>query len=603
MRGFKVSTHPNDKKYNFSDFKKIYAQLFQWIRPYRFRFGVALIAIVISSLLNSLAPFIMGKVTDGLLFLIHHPANPDALHHFLWILTVLATVYLSYAGFKFLASFLFVRVSQNTIFDIRQTIDAKIKKLPLRYFDTNAYGDTLSRITNDVDVLANTLQQSIELMISSVTSLFLIFSLMFWISPLLTLVGLVTVPFSLLLSLTVAKSIQKYFSAQQKTLGEMNGYVEENYTGHKIITAFSAMPQSIRKFERLNQELYESGWKSQFYSGIIMPINHAMSNLGYILVVLISAYLVIQGKMTIGMIQSFIQYLRQFSMPISSIAQVSTVLQATAAAAERIFDFLNEVEELPDNDSASVPTDDVLAIRFSHVKFGYQKDSLLMKDVNLTIRQGQKVAIVGPTGAGKTTLVNLLLRFYDISGGSITINEVDIREMKRANLRSLFGMVLQDTWLFKGSILENIRYGKPDATDDEVFQAAKIARADSFIRSLPDGYGFEISEDATNLAQGERQLITIARAILSDRPIMILDEATSSVDTRTEVLIQQAMRNLMHNRTAFIIAHRLSTIRDADTILYMEHGDIKEVGSHTELLAQNGYYAALYKSQFTEENE
>lgn len=602
MRAPKIPTLANDKKYKMTDFKSIYSRLFQRMKPYRFGFCLAIVSIIISSLSNSFAPFVMGKATDSLLFLIGNSSSPDAQRQFVIIIVWLTLVYLSHAAFKFLGSFLMVRISQKTIFDLRQSIDAKLKTLPLRFFDNNQYGDTLSRITNDVDVLSNSLQQSIELLVNSFTSFILIFIMMFWISPLLTVIGLITVPLTLVLSLGVAKSIQKYFSAQQKTLGEMNGYVEESYTGHKIITAFNAEDKSIQKFEKLNDELYDSGWKSQFYSSIIMPINHAMSNLGYIIVVMVSAYLVIKGKMTIGMIQSFIQYLRQFSIPISSIAQVSTILQATAAATERIFEFLDEPEEIPDSVTEIPLRQDNISIRFSHVQFGYSKDKILMKDVCLDVQNGQKIAIVGPTGAGKTTLVNLLLRFYDVSGGSILINDIDIRRLKRDQLRRLFGMVLQDTWLFKGSILENIRYGNPTATDEDVFRASKAARADSFIRALPDGYQFELAEDAGNLAQGERQLITIARAILSDRPIMILDEATSSVDTRTEVLIQEALQSLMINRTSFIIAHRLSTIRNADTIIYMENGDIKEIGNHFDLLHKNGYYAKLYNSQFISEN-
>lgn len=592
----------HSKRYRASEFKSIYKRLFQFMKPYRILIFLSVILIILSSLANSFAPYIMGKATDALIRLINFKTDSEAIPSFIRIIVLLGLTYVFYTGFKFLSSFLMVRVSQRTIFDLRQRIDVKLKHLPLSYFDGNSYGDILSRITNDVDVLSNSLQQSLELIISSFTSLILIFIMMFSISPLLTVIGLFTVPFSLLLSLTMAKSIQKYFSAQQQTLGEMNGFVEENYTGHKIISAFSAEEKSIRQFEAINQELYESGWKSQFYSGTLMPISQAMSNLGYIAIVVISALLVIQGKMSIGMIQSFIQYLRQFSMPISSIAQISTILQATAAATERVFEFLDEPEEIPDVTHPVLPNTEEIGIEFSHVRFGYSPDKILMQDISFSVEDGHKVAIVGPTGAGKTTLVNLLMRFYDVNNGKIMINQIDIRNMKRRNLREIFGMVLQDTWLFKGTIRENIRYGKPDATDKEIYAAAKAARADSFIKALPDGYDFELLEDASNLAQGERQLLTIARAILANRPIMILDEATSSVDTRTEVLIQEAMAALMKGRTSFVIAHRLSTIRDADTIIYMENGDIKEIGDHNTLLSKNGYYAKLYNSQFTTEN-
>ncbi len=591
------------KKSKSLDFKVIFGRLFAFMKPYRKGLIVSIIFIILASMFNSFAPFILGKATDAMIHLVVDgaPSN-EGIRNFITILIVLAICYVLYSIFKYLSTHIMVRVSQKTIFDIRSRVDEKLKKLPLNYFDTNTYGDILSRITNDVDTISNSLQQSLDQIVTAVTSLIFILIMMLAISPILTLIGVITVPLALIISMKIAQKAQRFFKEQQDTLGDLNGYVEEMYTGHNVISAFGKEEDVIDDFEVTNHDLYQSGWKSQFLSSTLMPITQAMTNLGYVAVAVVSAILVISGRMTIGMIQSFIQYLRQFSQPINQTVQISNVLQSTAAASARIFEFLDEKDEISEKESAIYPEVVDGTVDFEHVKFGYLPYQTLMNDVSLHVNPGSKIAIVGPTGAGKTTLINLLLRFYDVNDGSIKMNGVDIRDMKRFKLREIFGMVLQDTWLFTGSIRENIRYGRLGATDEEVELAAKAAHADEFIRMLPGGYDMVLQEGATNIAQGERQLITIARAILSDAPIMILDEATSSIDTRTEVLIQDAMANLMKGRTSFVIAHRLSTIRDADMIIYMQNGDIKETGTHDGLLAKGGLYAKLYNSQFAENN-
>lgn len=583
---------------------QVLRRLFHFMSPYRSPLLLSTSLAVLAAFFSSLGPFILGRATDALFGLrVAGEVSREGSSHFVTMLCLFGGVYLLYASLKFLSSKILVRVSQKTIFDLRSQVDAKLKKLPLNYFDTNTYGDVLSRITNDVDIVSNSLQQSLEQFITSIVTVICILTMMLWINPILTLIGVLTIPLSMVVSMTIVKCSQKHFSEQQEKLGTLNGYVEEIYTGHSIVSAFNTQQEVISAFEKQNDDLYRSAWKSQFLSSTLMPITQGMSNLGYVAVVLVSGWLVINGRMSIGMIQSFIQYLRQFSQPIIQTVQIANILQSAAAAASRVFDFLDEEEELPDHYPARFPDKKNAFIEFEHVRFGYSSENTLMHDVNLKVDVGRKVAIVGPTGAGKTTLVNLLLRFYDVEEGSIKIGGIDIREMKRTDLRSIFGMVLQDTWLFTGSIMDNLRYGRLDATDEEVIAAAKTARADSFINTLPGGYDFQLQENGANLAQGERQLLTIARAILSDRPVMILDEATSSVDTRTEVLIQHAMASLMRGRTSFIIAHRLSTIKDADTIIYMESGGIKELGSHEELLQRGGLYANLYNSQFDTRNQ
>lgn len=592
------------KKSNTLDFKAIYGRLFSFMKPYRKRLIVSILFIILAAMFNSISPFILGLATDSMIgILVDGVPVLVGIQKFITILVFLSLSYLLYGVFKYLSTHIMVRVSQRTIFDIRNRVDDKLKKLPLNYFDTNTYGDILSRITTDVDTISDSLQQSLDQIVSAVATLIFILIMMIVISPILTLIGVITVPVALIISMKIAGHSQKFFRAQQDTLGDLSGYVEEMYTGHNIISAFGKEEDVITDFEVTNYELYQSGWKSQFLSSTLMPITQAMTNLGYVGVAVVSALLVISGKMSVGMIQSFIQYLRQFSQPINQTVQISNVLQSTAAAASRIFEFLDEKEEIPEADPGKFPSELNGVVEFDHVKFGYLPYKYLMNDVNLKVEQGSKVAIVGPTGAGKTTLINLLLRFYDVNAGEIKVDGVDIREMKRNKLRGIFGMVLQDTWLFTGTIRENLRYGRLDATDEEIKNAAKAAHADEFIMTLPGGYDMVLQEGATNLAQGERQLLTIARAILSDAPIMILDEATSSVDTRTEVLIQSAMANLMKGRTSFVIAHRLSTIKDADMIIYMQDGDIKETGTHDVLLAKNGLYAKLYNSQFAENNE
>lgn len=584
-------------------FKEVFGRLFYFMKPYCKGLVLSVVFIVFASLFNSLGPFILGKATDSMVGLVIGGVPvPEAIRQFVTILIILASTYILYAAFKYLSTYILVRVSQKTIYDLRNQVDKKFKKLPLNYFDTNTYGDILSRITNDVDTISNSLQQSLDQIVTAITSVICIFAMMLFISPILTLIGVITVPLALVISIKIAGASQKYFKAQQETLGEINGYVEEVYTGHNIVSAYGTEEETIQEFEDTNEELYSSGWKSQFMSSSLMPITQGMTNIGYVAVVVVSGALVIGGRMTIGMIQSFIQYLRQFSQPINQTVQIANVLQSTAAAATRVFEFLDEHEEVPEPENPIKPQKIDGSVEFQNVKFGYVPYNTLMHNVSLKVNPGSKVAIVGPTGAGKTTLINLLLRFYDINGGKILVSGTDIRKMKRTDLREIFGMVLQDTWPFTGSIMENIRYGRLEASDAEVVAAAKAARADFFINTLPDGYSFMLQEGATNLAHGERQLLTIARAILSDSPIMILDEATSSVDTRTEVLIQEAMATLMKGRTSFVIAHRLSTIKDADMIIYMENGDIKETGTHDSLIEENGLYAKLYNSQFTNDN-
>ncbi len=586
-----------------TDSNAVFRRLLRFMGPYRKGLTVSVICIVLSSLFNSFGPFVLGRATDALAGLVTggEPVYSQ-IRSFAATLILLAAIYILYAVFKYVSTVILVRVSQKTIRDLRNGIDRKFRKLPLNYFDTNTYGDVLSRITNDVDTISNSLQQSLEQIVTAVTSVICILAMMLFISPMLTLIGIVTVPLALVFSMKIAGASQKYFKTQQEMLGEMNGYVEEMYTGHTIVSAYGTEEETVDEFEETNRTLYDSGWKSQFMSSTMMPVTQGMANLGYVFVVIVGGAFVIDNRMTIGMIQSFIQYLRQFSQPINQTVQIANVLQSTAAAAARVFEFIDETEESPEPEHPAVPDSIDGSVEFRHVRFGYLPYHTLMHDVNLEVKPGNKVAIVGPTGAGKTTLINLLLRFYDVNDGEIRVSGINIKEMNRMELRSVFGLVLQDTWLFTGSIMENIRYGRLDAGDEEVARAARAARADSFIHTLPGGYHFRLQEGAANLAQGERQLLTIARAILSDSPVMILDEATSSVDTRTEVLIQEAMAVLMKGRTSFVIAHRLSTIKDADMILYMQDGDIREVGNHRELMSRNGLYAKLYNSQFANEN-
>jgi ATP-binding cassette subfamily B multidrug efflux pump len=578
--------------------KTVLTRLYASMGKYRRGLVAGVALIVLSALFNNLAPFVLGKSTDALTNIAF---GDDGGRRFITLLVLLALCYLLAQGAKLLSVRLMVRVSQKTIADLREKVDRKMRKLPLNYFDTHPHGDTLSRMTNDIDTISNSLQQSVEQVVNAASSVVFILVMMILISPVLTFVGVVTIPVALFLSTKLMKKAQPFFKAQQDTIGELNGYVEEMYSGQTEIASFGREESVIQEFEEISGDLFESGWKSQFLSSMLQPLTQSMSNVGYAAVAVVGGCLVVGGRLSVGMIQSFIQYLRHFSQPINQTVQISNIMQATTAAAQRVFAFLDEEEETPDADPAGFPEPLQGAVEFHHVRFGYLPYHTLMHDVSLSVDAGEKVAIVGPTGAGKTTLVNLLMRFYDVNDGSITIDGVDIRQIQRQKLRGIFGMVLQDTWLFQGTIEENLRYGKPGASHEEVVSAAKAAHAHEFIRTLPGGYQMVLQEGGANLAQGQRQLLTIARALLSDAPIMILDEATSSVDTRTEVLIQKAMANLTAGRTSFIIAHRLSTIRDADQIFYMQDGDIKEVGSHQELLKQNGLYAKLYNSQFAEE--
>lgn len=481
---------------------------------------------------------------------------------------------------------------------MRREISEKINRMPMKYFESRTVGEVLSRITNDVDTMGQGLNQSITQMITSVSTMIGVLIMMLSISPLMTLIAIVILPISMILISMVVKRSQKYFKSQQAYLGSINGQVEEVYSGHLVIQAFNKQKDSIDEFNRTNQKLYESAWKSQFISGLMHPIMMFVGNLGYVAVSFVGALLAIQGIITIGDIQAFIQYVRNFTQPIQQIAQVMNMMQSMAAAAERVFEFLDEEEETGLEESGIAIENMEGSVTFDHVQFGYNEDKIIIHDFSARITPGQKVAIVGPTGAGKTTMVKLLMRFYDVNQGAILVDGYNVKEFSRHDLRNEFGMVLQDTWLFKGTIMENIRYGRLDATDEEVIAAAKAAHAHHFIQTLPGGYQMELNEEATNVSQGQKQLLTIARAILADNPIMILDEATSSVDTRTEIRIQKAMDNLMKGRTSFVIAHRLSTIRDADIILVMKDGDIIEQGNHEELLARKGFYADLYNSQF-----
>jgi ATP-binding cassette subfamily B multidrug efflux pump len=581
-------------------------RLLAFMKPFHLGLGLAVFFAMVSTVFNSLGPMVLGFATNEIQRGVERMTAGTGGIDFSAvsrILGALAALYVIYAVFAYLQNFLVAGVSQKTIYNLRKTVDEKIKRLPLRYFDSNSIGDVLSRVTNDVDTVATTLQQGINQIVNSTFTLLTILVMMLLISPLLTLVALLTLPLTLLASMNVVKISQKLFKGQADTLGDLNGYIEEMYTGHNVVKVFSKEPDTIRSFDEMNDRLYRYSWKANFLSGIIMPVSSFIGNLGYIIVTVLGAVWVIQGKFLVGSIQSFIQYIRHFSNPIVQFANLANMLQSTIAAAERIFEFLDEAEETPDVQPDALPQPGPGNVEFQDVSFGYSPDRILIRDLNLSIKAGEMVAIVGPTGAGKTTLVNLILRFYDVNGGRILLDGADISQMPRKDLRSRIGMVLQDTWLFSGTIRENIRYGRLDATDEEVEQAARSARADEFIRSLPHGYDTMLGEDAANISQGQRQLLTIARAILSDPDILILDEATSSVDTRTEVLIQKAMSTLMEGRTSFVIAHRLSTIRDASKILVMQNGSIVESGNHKELMAQNGFYAKLYQSQFRGEQE
>lgn len=582
--------------------KGVYQRLFSYFKPYKGRFVCAIIFVLFSTFAYSLAPLFMGCATNALADIFTGSNTENAAGNFILFLLLMGGAYLLNALLSYIATCLIVGVTENTIFDLRKNIDNKLSRLPLNYYDTNSYGDILSRVTNDVDTVSSSLQQSIYQVLNALFTIVIIFSLMLSISGVLTFVGLAIVPVALFISAKIAGKSQKKFNEQQEKTGKLNGYVEEYYSGHNVVTVFGKEEDVIGEFEQTNDELFEASRQGQFLAGMLTPIMQNMTNLGYVLVCFVGALMAIIGGLSIGMIQSFTQYLRQFSQPLTQVMQITNIIQSTGSAARRIFEFLDEDEEIKDVKSPKFPKELKGEVEFDHIKFGYLPHQTLIHDLNIKIGAGQKTAIVGPTGAGKTTLVNLIMRFYDVKSGAIRIDGIDIRDMERSRLREIFGMVLQDTWLYNGTIRENIRYGKLDATDEEVENAAKKARADAFIRALPGGYDFVLQEGASNIAQGQRQLITIARAMLNNPPILILDEATSSVDTRTEVLIQSAMAEMMKGKTSFVIAHRLSTIKDSDNILYMQDGDILEVGNHETLMEKNGLYAKLYNSQFADNN-
>ena len=570
---------------------------------FRAAFIAVLVFAMLSTIFNIAGPKILAEATTALATgwyaMITGTGSID-FGYIGQILLILLGMYLLSACFSFVQGWLMSGVSQRLCYDLRRQISEKINRLPLAYFEKRTVGEVLSRITNDVDTLGQSLNQSVTTLITSITTMIGVLIMMLSISPAMTLIAILILPVSICLVLLVVRFSQKYFRAQQKYLGDVNGQVEEVYSGHNVVKAFNREAAVLDEFGKANDKLYESAWKSQFLSGLMMPVMNFVGNLGYVAVAVVGSIFAARGIITIGEIQAFIQYVKNFTQPIQQLAQVSNMLQSMAAAAERVFEFLAEPEEDQKADPARRTDPAVIDghVDFDHVRFGYTPDKVIIHDFSCHVEPGQKVAIVGPTGAGKTTMVKLLMRFYDVDSGSITLSGHNVRDFDRTELREGFGMVLQDTWLFKGTIMENIRYGRLDATDEEVIAAAKAANADHFIRTLPGGYQMELNEDASNVSQGQKQLLTIARAILADNRILILDEATSSVDTRTEQRIQKAMDNLMRGRTSFVIAHRLSTIRDADTILVMRDGDIVEQGRHEELLAKGGFYAELYNSQF-----
>jgi len=608
------------------DFKGTLKRLAQYLMMFKTRFIAVFFLAVGSTLFSIVGPKILGlattKLGDGIMaqymhivtvqtaILRHMPSDmiaklqlqPVPKFDFGYIGAIILLMVLLYAIsalFSFLMGYLMSTVSQKTVFKMRNDVKEKLDRLPLKYFDEHTHGEILSRVTNDMDNIATTLQQSLGQLITSVVTIVGVLAMMISISPVMTLIALITLPLSGIITMRIAKASQKYFADQQKILGQLNGHVEEMYTGHKIIKVLARESESIKKFKDINKELYKAADKAQFMSGVIMPILGFVNNLGYVAVCVVGGLLVAKNAIKIGDIQAFIQYIRTFTMPIVQTANIANVIQSTVASAERVFEILDEKEQVSDNENPAANESPRGEVVFDHVNFSYKDDVPLIEDMNMMVNPGDTIAIVGPTGAGKTTLVNLLMRFYEIKGGKISVDGIDIRDMERGDLRQMFGMVLQDTWLFNGTIRENIAYGREDATEEEIIAAAKAAHADHFIKSLPEGYNTVLNEEASNISQGQKQLLTIARAILADPAILILDEATSNVDTRSEVLIQKAMKTLMQGRTSFVIAHRLSTIRDADHILVMNKGSIIEQGSHKSLLAVGGFYADLYNSQFS----
>lgn len=583
------------------DFKGTMGKLIRYMGSFKIQMIFVAIFAVGGTVFNIVGPKILGKATteifNGLVSKVSGGSGMD-FGKIGQILLFTLGLYVVSAVLSFIQGLIMTGVSQKTTYRLRKEISEKINRMPMSYFDTKTYGEVLSRVTNDVDTLGHSLNQSATQLITSVTTIIGVLIMMLSISPLMTLVALLILPISITLISVVMKHSQKYFRGQQEYLGNVNGQVEEVYGGHNIVKAFNKEEDMIKTFEETNDQLYDSAWKSQFFSGMMMPVMQFVGNLGYVGVAILGGFLAIRKTIEVGDIQSFIQYVRNFTQPIQQVAQVANMLQSTAAASERVFEFLDEKEE--DVTVLNPVSVEGLQgnVEFDHVHFGYNEDKIIVNDFSAKIKEGQKIAIVGPTGAGKTTMIKLLMRFYDVNDGAILIDGHNVKDFNRSELRQMFGMVLQDTWLFHGSIRDNIKYGKLDATDEEVIEAAKAARVHRFVQTLPGGYDMELNEEASNVSQGQKQLLTIARAILADPKILILDEATSSVDTRTEIQIQKAMDTLMKGRTSFVIAHRLSTIRDADIILVMKDGDIIEQGSHDELIAKNGFYAELYNSQF-----
>ncbi len=584
------------------DFKGTVGKLIRFMGRFKFAMAAALVFAIGSTVFNVIGPKVLSTATTELFNGIVAKVEGTGAINFDIIGTILVTtlvIYLASAACQFVQGWILTYVSQKTCYEFRREISEKIDRLPVGYFERTSTGDTLSRITNDVDTLGQSLNQGISELLRAVVTLVGVVAIMFTINVAMTLVTLLIVPASIVFIRIIVGHSQKHFYAQQANLGAIDGQVEETFSGHAIVKAFGREQAAIDEFNATNEKLYESAWKSQFLSGLMRPVMDVIGNLGYVAVAIMGSIFAVQGIITVGDIQAFIQYVKNFTQPITQLAQVSNVLQQTAAAAERVFEFLDADEELVE--SSEVATDELSCdVEFDHVRFGYDPDKPIIKDFNAQVKEGQTVAFVGPTGAGKTTLVKLLMRFYDVQGGAIRIGGVDVRDIEREQVREMFGMVLQDTWLFHGTVRENIRYGKPDATDEEVEQAARRAFAHHFIETLPGGYDCEINEDASNISAGQRQLLTIARAFLANRRMLVLDEATSSVDTRTEERIQAAMDDLMANRTSFVIAHRLSTIRDADLIVVIREGDIVEQGTHDELLRACGFYAELYNAQFAE---
>ena len=583
------------------DFKGSMMKLFSYMKRYKYRFLLMLVFAVLGTTFNIVGPKILGKATtelfNGLVAKVQGTGGIDFEKIGMILLGTLG-LYLASAAFSFIQGFVMTGISNDVTYSLRKDISKKLNRLPLNYFESRTHGEILSRVTNDIDTLQVSLNQSITQLITSVTTLIGVVVMMLSINVWMTLITFLILPLSMAIIGAIMKRSQKYFRDQQSYLGRVNGQIEENYGGHNVVKVFNKEADTVEEFEKDNRKLYESAWKSQFFSGIMMPIMQFVGNLGYVMVALLGGIFAIRGAIEVGEIQSFFQYIRNFTQPIQQIAQVSNMLQSSAAASERVFEFLEEEEEDQKVENPVDITNLNGNVEFEHVKFGYDPEKIIVSDFSAKVKDGQKIAIVGPTGAGKTTMVKLLMRFYDVNGGSIKVDGHDLRDFNRSQLREMFGMVLQDTWLFSGTIMENIRYGRLGATDEEVIQAAKAAHIHHFITTQPGGYQMMLDEETSNISQGQKQLLTIARAILADNKILILDEATSSVDTRTEMQIQKAMDNLMKGRTSFVIAHRLSTIKDADLILVMKDGDIIEQGTHEQLLEADGFYAGLYNSQF-----